>query len=112
MTFLRILNAFCVHLCPSLGDTYSTNLCISLAFYVHLALQCSLARAFSVHLISILAHSADILRRAYNILYRVSIRSAFSVHSKRLLRILGCMGGCICRTRTLFCALLAHPCAF
>ena len=51
MTFLRILNAFCVHLCPSLGDTYSTNLCISLAFYVHLALQCSLARAFSVHLI-------------------------------------------------------------
>ena len=56
MTFLRILHAFCAHLCPSLSDTYSTTLCISLAFYVHLALQCSLARAFSVHLISILAH--------------------------------------------------------
>ena len=56
MTFLRILNALCVHLCPSLSDTYTTTLCISLAFYVHLALQCYLPRAFSVHLISILAH--------------------------------------------------------
>ena len=122
--FFAFFLAFCLHSVQR--DAFSS--CISERIFVHLqrifahlkALCCILSAStllcLGVHLLCI--HDAPFLDQCLMcillhscILYSMTFLRILT-HSERLLRILGCMGGCICRTRTLFCALLAHPCAF